>query len=845
VNSVVLPAPGAAATSAHWSWHVPARLCRASHRLALVLTVALAIVASVRSTVAEPLFDAPFYAFHVGAFPHSIAAGDFDRDGLLDLATANYGQSGGGNGTVSVLRGLGDGTFDGAIPRAVGNNPTDLKAVDVDRDGYVDLVAANEGGSSISILYGDGNGAFPTRADLIVGSSPREVVIFDANLDSLPDLAVANGNAHSLSVYLALSSRVFGPRVDIALNAQPYCLATGDLNEDGKPDLVTASELGQWVLALFGDGSGGFSSPTTLASGLRATHVMIDHLDSDTHVDLAVVVNWDNRVTVFPGLGNGSIGAGLNYSVPFGPRRVRASDLNADGVVDLCVATSSSLIGLLLGQGDGTFTTLDPVPAGGSADDALVADFDGDGDGELAVPVEGGNWVRLFPGDGSGAFGAQGSIETAVEASSVSVGDLNEDGAQDYLVTHSYVSFASLHLSRPDGGHNSTGLPSGFGSDHGGVADFNRDGHDDVYVLSSRYARDIFVALGVGDGSLEPVVTIRTVLGPVAAAVGDLNGDEIPDLIVVGIDADSACVHLGTGDGGFAIAQAYAVGGNPAAVCLADLDRDGALDVIAADRLGLSTLRGNGDGTLMSAVHFAVGVYPVAVASGDLNGDQWPDLAAVNASQDSVFLVAGGAGGSLTLHSSLRAAAQPRAVVLRDFSGDGIADLAVACLGTDAVWMRQGHGDATFGPMVGVGAWGGPVGMAVTDFDHDGCEDLVVAEQARWITLLHHRAKVVTSVSGPIQPAPSVRLVAAPNPARSVIRFTVDTTEMLKPEVEIHDVAGRLVAVVGGKVTRWEKSPLEWNGLTSSGAMARPGVYLASLRTSRRIAVARFVWLPR
>ncbi len=141
--------------------------------------------------------------FAAGTGPLSVAAGDFDGDGVLDLAVANNGSD-----NVSVLLGVGDGTFGAAVNFGAGAAPSSVVLADLDRDGKLDLAVANSGDDDVTILFGDGAGAFPATLATIFGSpfdvglNPRALAAGDFDGDGRPDLAAANQDSDNVSILL-------------------------------------------------------------------------------------------------------------------------------------------------------------------------------------------------------------------------------------------------------------------------------------------------------------------------------------------------------------------------------------------------------------------------------------------------------------------------------------------------------------------------------------------------------------------------------------------------------------------------------------------------------------------
>jgi hypothetical protein len=167
----------------------------------------------------------------------SLAVGDFNGDGIPDIAVANDTTS----GAVSVLLGQGNGTFGSPTNYNVGSYPTSVAVGDFNGDGIPDLAVANFGGITVSVLLGNGSGGFGAATNFQVGSGPLSVAVGDFNGDGIPDLAVTNTSDRTVSVLLGDGHGGFSPAAGspFPVGSHPYYVAVGDFNRDGSPDLVT------------------------------------------------------------------------------------------------------------------------------------------------------------------------------------------------------------------------------------------------------------------------------------------------------------------------------------------------------------------------------------------------------------------------------------------------------------------------------------------------------------------------------------------------------------------------------------------------------------------------------
>ena len=265
------------------------------------------------------------------------------------------------------------------------------------------------------------------------------------------------------------------------------------------------------------------------------------------------------------------------------------------------------------------------------------------------------------------------------------------------------------------------------------VADFNGDGNMDLAVADF-LGGYVAVLLGNGDGTFKPPSKVP-LNGPFPnfVAVGDFNGDHIPDLVTV--DAASPCpcisVLLGNGDGTFQAPINTKPSFGPSAIGIGDFNRDGKLDVAWVGENGgpgqLTILLGNGDGTFQTGNTYTVVADPLSVAVADFNGDGKLDLAVAGEGGISILL----GNGDATFQPAVNyPPALSASIHVADFNGDGKADLVVGTCasGPCTVGVLLGNGDGTFQPIVNYPAGKGDAFVDVGDFNGDHKPDLVVAE---------------------------------------------------------------------------------------------------------------------
>jgi hypothetical protein len=366
-----------------------------------------------------PSFSAPVN-YAAGPNSEAVVTADFNRDGRLDLAVANYGGS-----TISILLGNGDGTFQAARTYTAPTYSHSLAVADFNGDGKLDLVSVDPVVGNVSVLLGNGDGSFqPAQNVPTVGSPPAAVAVGDFNADGKMDLAVPGYNAgtpgywywtyygyyyHSgtpptseVNVLLGNGDGTFAPSSSYNLGGDFVpAVAVGDLNGDGKADLAWADSSAGAVGVLLGNGDGTFTDAAqSLATDAGPNTVAASDLDGDGKADL-VTGNANHSASVLLGNGDGSFQAAQNYVTGGYPYSLAVADVSGDGKPDLVAANiDSSSVGVLPGNGDGSFRNVQLYSAGSTPFAVAVGNFNGDGRPDAAVAnADAGVSVLLNTGD--------------------------------------------------------------------------------------------------------------------------------------------------------------------------------------------------------------------------------------------------------------------------------------------------------------------------------------------------------------------------------------------------------------------------------------------------------------
>jgi hypothetical protein len=403
------------------------------------------------------------------------------------------------------------------------------------------------------------------------------------------------------------------------------------------------------------------------------------------------------------------------------PFFIAAGDLNNDANSDLVVANwSANTITVFLGSGDGTFTAQSPLAVGVHPNSIATGFMNDDAYLDLAVASGGGiRDVTLLLGDGSGGFSSIVSIDVTNDS-----GYLNGDADINYLIS----------------------------------GDFDGDGEVDLALAkNSGYPEvndHIKLMKGDGAGGFTPLSATdvgNSASGPFGLAAGNFDGDGYPDLAVTMYDSGTVKIYLNDGAGAFTEAggSPVTVGAGPLRVVTADLNNDGAADLVVSNYDGnsISVLLGNGDGTFSAAPGSsqALGTNPLGLTGADINGDGNPDVVVTNRGASTFSLYTGNGDGTFQPGQDYGTGAGPISLVSGDFDGDGKTDAVVAnsagntvsvflqteCAPPPSGMLSWWAGDGNAADLIGnndgtlVNGAGYTAGMVGQAFSFDGADDYV------------------------------------------------------------------------------------------------------------------------
>jgi len=498
----------------------------------------------------------PAVTYSTGAsYSYAIATADFNGDGKADMAVTAYNFTLNTSG-IAILFGNGDGTFQSpsAIPLGPwGAGATSLASGDANGDGNADLIASTTGG--FTVVLGKGDGTFQLPVSYSGLNQAHSLVVGDLNGDNKLDIAATNSSdtavttiSSGIAVILGFGDGTFpAPRlynvgtVGSSSHTPAQAVVAADFNNDGFIDVANSVNL------LLGNGDGTFTAGASYTSGDSVSGLAAD-FNHDGNLDLA----WVNDIpkgTVYTlsGNGDGSFKKAINNKAHRDPTSIVTADFNRDGNLDLVTTNfESSDISVLLGKGDGTFQPAVDHLIGSfsfATNILATADFNGDGNPDLAIVNEGPIGISL--GNGDGTF--QPQVLYAASAISVAVADINHDGKLDLVTTGSGSTGNGVLIGNGDGTFQPPVTSPGGDDVLGSLADFNGDGVLDLVTvpLYSYPSSPIAVQFGNGDGTFQAPVYYAAGNEPISATTADFNGDGAPDLAIGSVSGIT--INLNTG----------------------------------------------------------------------------------------------------------------------------------------------------------------------------------------------------------------------------------------------------------------------------------------------------------
>ncbi|CAF1150131.1 unnamed protein product [Adineta steineri] len=594
----------------------------------------------------ESFANQMIYDLRDDAHPFSVAMSDFNNDGRYDFVTANQGTDsisvflGYDYTTFQNQVTYSDGNSSGSF---------DIVVADFNHDKYLDLAVSFQNSDTLTIFLGDGNGSFIVENIYSTGlnSIPAVLIVNDFNNDNHLDIVVANSGTNNIGVFLGYGNGSLGPMVIYSTgdDSAPYAVAAGDFNNDNQTDLVSANFGTNTIGILFGFGNGSFILVVQFSTGSFSlpNAVTVGDLNNDNRLDIVVSNYGTNTVGIFLGYGDGNFTMIVTYSTGLQswPYWVSLGDFNGDNALDIAVPTfDNEYVSVFMNYGNGSFSDATFYSSGPGAGPscASIGDFNNDNILDIAVANNGINNVVVLFGFGDGTFllGRAYSTGSGSIPRAIAVGDFNIDGQLDIVVTNFQLSTFGIFLG--DGREPYASAINYATNDESqphsvAVGDFNNDGWMDIVVTN--YGTDnIGIFLGSRSAIFGSMVTYSTGINsaPYSVVVNDFNNDNYSDIVVTNSETDNVGIFCGYGNGSFTSMRIYSTGtrSRPYTIVTGDLNNDKQLDLVIANSgtNNIFVLYGYGNATFgySSIYPLGYGYLPYSIALSDMNNDNLLDI---------------------------------------------------------------------------------------------------------------------------------------------------------------------------------------------------------------------------
>lgn len=347
-----------------------------------------------------------------------------------------------------------------------------------------------------------------------------------------------------------------------------------------------------------------------------------------------------------PAYGQFTFDPAVNIAAGERPDGAAAADFNGDGNIDLAITSDNpDKISIMLGNGSGGFSAGPVILTGaGTGAGSIVAGLlDGDADVDLAVVLKNVNSVRIYLNNGTGSFTAGATVGVGAEPVRMVGARLDANGSLDLATANRGDNTVSVLLNDGSGGF--TAATVAVGNDPRGVAAGDWNGDGDVDLVASNHDDRTLSLLSNSGGVFTPAGTLSVGgnVRPEGVAAADLNGDGRPDIAaaVSGNGLNLAAVFLNTGSGFSGPSNYSTVGVNPDSIAAIDLDCDGDRDLVTTnqDSGNVSILPNGGTGVFGAAMVLAVGTRPGTIAHGDFDRAGGGDLTIVNRDSNSASIL--------------------------------------------------------------------------------------------------------------------------------------------------------------------------------------------------------------
>jgi len=695
-----------------------------------------------------------------GVKSSSVAWGDYNNDGFLDILLTGNSVTSGNNYISKIYKNNGNNTFTEQTSIVLaGVRFGSVAWGDYNNDGYLDILLSGNisvlSNYTTKIYKNNGNNSFTEQTGIVLDGYARGKAAWgDLNNDGYLDLIVTGDSPE----YVAKGYRNNGNNTFSDLSIPiPYLnsssVALGDADNDGDLDFIISGQKidGSTLITelYLNNGSASFTKATTVLTGVMGNH--ISWVDYDNNNTLDIFVSGYNDV-----LGNVSKIYKCNIApanqVPSAPINLGTS-INGTDITfmwDKAADKETSQNGLsynLYVYEEGQTNYVSTPDANTTTGKRIVAKignirWNKSGYTLKGIYVTGKtyNWSvqAIDAALAGGVFGQKydnpsissftpttGTIGTSVTITGTDFSTTPENNIVYFGAVKATVTAATINSL-------TVTVPAGAGSvvpisvETGGLIAYSSTSSTPFFNLTNTpnlVPQYSISSKGVGQF-------------PRTLAISDFNSDGKSDIVTVNYDSHNVSILLGDGTGGFATATNFATGNKPYVVAVGDFNSDGKVDIVTANinSHNVSILLGVGDGSFATATNFATDNNPSSVVVADFSGDGKADIAV--GCYNSISILLGDGTGNFGTRTNL-AAQFAFSMAVGDFNGDRQTDIAAICYYNHTVNILLGEGAGKFSTAVSYPVWYSPRCIVVADFNNDGKPDIATSNYDESIGLMY------------------------------------------------------------------------------------------------------------
>ncbi len=642
-----------------------------------------------------------------GGKPQSVVAGDFNNDGLVDIAVSNVGES-----NLTIVENRGNYEFDEPYTVALPGDASSLFVADFTRDSFLELLVYVPSLNETFVIRSGGTGRFWDNAQSF-GEQYGPICIADFDSDGNLDMALASSSLRRIVIFSEISSGVEPIQYsyeEFPPGFIPGSIAAADLDRDGAVDIVVGDRDRGLLRMYFNNGNfdgDSFEEQSQLEIKRPATALQAVDVNLDSNMDIVATIPGlnpeDDEAAVLIQQPDGTFdsqAAGFEF---YGSHSLQAADIDGNSYPDMLIADSrpcvipgvKNYIWYMLND-NGEYGEADTLQFSRSFPSAIcAADYDGDGSIDIAITNSSSGTVSILYNEIDGAPPTAPTITllqpeinqlNVAETSRISVffsQPLKRSTVKsENVVVHGSVNgrisqSSDIRYREENGQYYIEIIPDRAFSPGEYISVSIRNIENWRHIsMTDPYVYSFTVRSSPGPAQFK-ISQFNNVTMPSAISLADMDGDGGSDIVAASSTDDQALIFWNDGVGGFEERSSFAAGGEPVAVVSADFNGDGLVDLAAANNAGqnIEIFLNNGERVFSGAQAAPLTSAPRQIAAADINGDGAPDIVCSMRSADSLFVLLNDGDGQLGNSPLGFAGLRQGRIVTADFNKDGDVDI--------------------------------------------------------------------------------------------------------------------------------------------------------------------------